>query len=79
MARDRFGNWIGISEGKGKQGENCNRTACQEPKSAHFFNKATNAWYCEECAYKIEASAIFFGDPSCFDGFDEEKLKLYEG
>jgi ribosomal protein L37AE/L43A len=78
MSRDRHGNWIGISEGKGKQGENCNRTACQEPKSAHFYNTATRAWYCEDCAYKIEASARHFDKTSLFEGLDERTLRMYK-
>lgn len=46
-----------ITPGKGLEGKNCNRTACQAPDSAHFFNKITQAWYCFNCASLIEAAA----------------------
>jgi len=46
-----------ITAGKGKQGENCNVTHCQKPKSAKHYNKVMCAWYCYECATKIEAVA----------------------
>lgn len=46
-----------ITPGKGLQGENCNRTACQAPKSANHYNKETRKWYCFKCACTIEAYA----------------------
>lgn len=46
-----------ITEGKGKKGQNCNVTHCQEPDSAHFFNKVMQAWYCWRCATRIEKAA----------------------
>lgn len=39
---------------KGQKGLNCNVTACQKPNSAHHFNNVTKAYYCLECAQKIE-------------------------
>jgi hypothetical protein len=50
-----------ITQGKGKEGENCNRTACQTPRSANHFNTVTQAWYCFECACTIEAYAQIDG------------------
>ena len=47
-----------ITEGKGLEGQNCNRTACQEPNSAHYYNTGTKAYYCLECAMKINRSAL---------------------
>jgi len=46
-----------MTEGKGIQGENCNRTACQKPKSANYYNTVTRKWYCLQCAREIEKSA----------------------
>lgn len=53
--------------GKGLKGKNCNVTHCQAPESAHYYNRVTQAWYCEECATRIENSAqrdgmTFFND-----------------
>lgn len=42
---------------KGKQGKNCNRTACQKP-FAFFRNSGTNAYYCLECAVDIGVFAL---------------------
>jgi hypothetical protein len=42
---------------KGVQGENCNVTHCQAPKSAFHFNSVTKAWYCRSCAARIESAA----------------------
>jgi hypothetical protein len=50
---------VPITKGKGKEGQNCNRTACQA-KGAYFFNKSTRAWYCRRCAEMIEASAVSY-------------------
>jgi len=52
---------------KGKQGKNCNVTHCQEPNSAHHYNRITQAWYCRDCAERIERCAkadgmSFFSD-----------------
>ena len=43
-----------IQPGKGKQGLNCNVTACQAPDSAHHYNTVMQAWYCRRCAEDIE-------------------------
>lgn len=43
--------------GKGKQGLNCNVTACQKPNSAHYYNTVMRAWYCRDCAERIEYAA----------------------
>ena len=37
---------------KGKKGGRCNVTACQKP-GAMWFNKSTEAYYCEDCAREI--------------------------
>lgn len=37
---------------KGRKGGSCNREACQRP-GATWFNSSTRAWYCPECAEKI--------------------------
>lgn len=38
-----------VGQGKGKKGENCNRTACQAP-GAYWYNHSTQAYYCRTCA-----------------------------
>lgn len=43
--------------GKGLKGENCNVAACQKPNSADYYNRYMAAWYCRECAVKIETVA----------------------
>lgn len=40
--------------GKGKEGLNCNVTACQRPNSARHFNTVMEAWYCRRCAEDIQ-------------------------
>lgn len=50
-----------ITPGKGLQGENCNRTACQMPHMAKYYNTAMDAWYCFQCACTIEAYAQIDG------------------
>lgn len=35
---------------KGFFAEECNRTACQAPASAFFYNTSTQAFYRQECA-----------------------------
>jgi len=42
-----------ISEGKGKEGQNCNRVACQLENSAHFQHVHNGQWYCADCAWEI--------------------------
>lgn len=37
---------------KGTKGGKCNVTACQR-QGAHFFNKSTMKYYCEDCAREI--------------------------
>jgi len=47
---------------KGVEGGNCNRTDCQSP-NAVWFNNSTLAYYCRNCAIKIqqvENDAAFF-------------------
>lgn len=38
---------------KGKEGGSCNRTACQKPNSAKYYNRSTRAFYCRTCALLI--------------------------
>ncbi len=59
--------------GKGQEGERCNRTACQKPHSAHYFNTAMNAWYCEGCARDIEDYAVKHDHMSFFPRLAEER------
>lgn len=41
---------------KGKRGLRCNRTAC-ECEEAFYWNKTTQAYYCQPCAIKINMSS----------------------
>jgi len=50
---------------KGKQGRNCNITACQRP-NAWFFNGGTHAYYCFDCAWDIRKFNL---RPHSDDGF----------
>lgn len=59
-----------ITKGKGLEGQNCNRTACQEPNSAYYYNSATKAWYCRNCMQKINRSALRDG----YDLFPDREL-----
>lgn len=59
----------GPTPGKGKEGQNCNVTSCQKPDSAHHFNTVMKAWYCRECAEKIEYWAKVDG-MSFFEGIE---------
>lgn len=61
--------------GKGEEGQRCNRTACQKEHSAHFFNTAMNAWYCEPCARDIEAFSVRVDGVSFFPALAAERLK----
>jgi hypothetical protein len=54
---------------KGVQGENCNRTDCQQPE-AHYFNIGTNAYYCWACASDINEFAMR-------DHADGSKMNLF--
>ena len=47
---------------KGLEGGSCNRRACQAP-NAIWYNRATDAWYCEECAGLINESSIRYNEP----------------
>lgn len=44
--------------------ERCNRTACQK-EGASFWNIYTSAWYCDDCALKINEAAGW-RTPICF-------------
>jgi hypothetical protein len=46
-----------LSVEKGVKGGPCNVTHCQKPESAHHYNKIMKAYYCRECAERIEAAA----------------------
>lgn len=43
---------------KGKRGGDCNRTACQRPGAAWWYNKTMQAYYCEGCAAAINESCM---------------------
>ena len=83
MVKNEFGAYVPatILPGKGKEGENCNRTACQVD-GAYYFNKGTRAWYCQQCAETIEASAVYYSkDPYAenilFDGLKIDKANVW--
>ncbi len=62
---------------KGEYKGSCNRTDCQKPNSAVWYNHATHKYYCEECAKKINqynhSDAIdMFGHELCMLMLDLE-------
>lgn len=38
---------------KGILGGSCNRSGCQKPDSAFWYNHTTRMYYCSECAFQI--------------------------
>ena len=55
---------------KGAYKEECNRTACQKPNSAFYYNHSTREHYCRECAMAINEanygdSMRMFGHELC--------------
>lgn len=61
-----------ITDGKGKEGLNCNVTACQRPNSAHHFNTVMRAWYCRNCAEDIQYWAVKAG-MSFYEGIEGKR------
>jgi hypothetical protein len=47
---------------KGLKNGSCNRQSCQQP-GATWFNRGTDAWYCQSCALRINASPFMLGEP----------------
>lgn len=63
-----------VSSSKGAKGENCNRTACQAPKSAHYYNIGTRAYYCIVCARRIRESGLRHREPyDLFPSFNKTR------
>lgn len=64
---------------KGIQNEECNRTACQKPDSAHYYNHSTRAWYCGKCAHSINRmnpeSHKIYGHELCTHESSEHTIK----
>lgn len=51
---------------KGKKNGACNRSACQSTVHVVFYNQSTMAYYCAECAKKInDANRLDFGGDLC--------------
>lgn len=42
-----------IAPDKGEHKGACNRTACQAPESAYYYNHSTQKHYCADCAKLI--------------------------
>ena len=64
---------------KGKQGRNCNVTACQRP-NAWFLNSGTRAYYCFDCAWDIRKFNLRRNSDDGFILFEqwEEDLARFE-
>ncbi|MCY1208397.1 hypothetical protein D9M72_200220 [compost metagenome] len=64
---------------KGKQGRNCNVTACQRP-NAWFLNSGTDAYYCFDCAWEIRKFNLRRNSDDGFVLFEqwEEDLARFE-
>ena len=65
-----------LAKDKGDEGGSCNRTSCQAPDSAHYYNKMTQRWYCLECAGRINASAWHYDQVHFFD-FPEKYKHIF--
>jgi len=61
-----------LARDKGQRGGSCNRTACQMPNSAWWFNTSTQAYYCERCARKINLAA---GTKLCVPGWTAREAR----
>lgn len=62
--------------GKGLEGLNCNRTACQLPNSAHWQHKDSKAFYCMNCAWDINEYAIRVHNMDLFPALTAELARL---
>jgi len=58
---------------KGKKGLRCNRTACPNTE-AYWYNRVTEAYYCQPCANRINESALHSGG-DCIVFLSEEDKK----
>lgn len=57
---------------KGLKDGSCNRRTCQAP-GATWWNKGTGAYYCKDCARKINSACRFDGfDMICLPARSEE-------
>lgn len=67
---------------KGIKNGSCNRTTCQAPESAVYFNHSTTAWYCAECADKINRMNperyTLFGHELCTHADSAETAVYFE-
>ena len=66
---------------KGIYSGSCNRTACQKPNSATFYNHSTEKYYCKSCAMLINdanriSSEELFGHELCTEGRNEEPAEF---
>lgn len=57
---------------KGEFGKNCNRSTCQNPNSAYWYNYSTRKYYCGDCAILIneankEDATKLFGHDLCLE------------
>lgn len=67
---------------KGEYKGSCNRTSCQAPNSAFWFNHSTEKYYCAECADLINnanrADAYrLFGHELCTIEVEKDNTKTY--
>lgn len=60
-----------ITPCKGKRLGNCNRTACQSPDYVVFWNRATQAYYCPNCARLIMQHMSKEDKESIFPDFEK--------
>lgn len=55
---------------KGEPGGACNRTACQRPNTAYWFNHSTRKYYCRECAHWLNTDEFNKRDAMNLYGHD---------
>lgn len=62
-----------IAPGKGKKGQNCNRTSCQEPGATHQ-HRDNGFYYCTWCARDIGDFALRADERDLFPGLPDKDL-----
>ena len=67
-----------VTEGKGKEGENCNVTHCQKAKSAYYYHKDIHAWYCLACATDIQQFATEDHNVTLFPALLEDDFDYWK-
>jgi len=57
---------------KGKKFGICKRSACNNISTVYWFNRVTNGYYCQPCAFRINKSGL---DNICSRDLTDDELK----